>query len=119
MKCIHYDKRDTSVGCDAFDHPTYEIFCKKKHCKIFGYECGTCSLKEFETLALIPVGRCDQCPKHTTERTPRSGFANDYFCTAVQLPSGPKMITSYVEWDSEIPPVPEWCPYRKEKMLNA
>ncbi len=110
MKCKYYEKRDISVGNDAFDHPDYQIFCKKKG-RIHGYECGTCELKEFETLALIPVGRCDQCPKHFTERTPRSGFAEDYFCKAVQTPAGPKKITSYVEWDSEIPPVPDWCPY--------
>ena len=33
MKYIHFEKIDTSVGHDAFDHPTYKCICHKKGMK--------------------------------------------------------------------------------------
>ena len=73
--------------------------CSKPHCK----QC------QFPTLAnvIIPVGRCDECPLCYTERTPHAGYALDYFCKAM----GGKMIDHYVEYDFELRPVPEWCPF--------
>ncbi len=112
MKCIHFEKRDVSVGNDAFDHPTYECYCKKKKSKILEYKCSQCKERKFPVVAnvVIPVGRCDECPLHYTKRTPNAGYALDYFCKAC----GDREITHYVEWDNEIPPVPDWCPFRKE-----
>jgi hypothetical protein len=43
-----------------------------------------------------------------TERTIGAGYAFDYLCKAC----GKRKIVGYVEWDSEIPPVPDWCPFR-------
>lgn len=52
------------------------------------------------------------CPYSVSERTPRSGYAMDYYCMAVV----PKRITSgYVEWSSDVNLVPEWCPFRMDR----
>lgn len=107
MKCIHFEKRDVSVGNDAFDHPTYHCYCHKKNCQVQEYKCSICELREFAPAAMVPVGRCDKCPYVKMERTPNAGYAFDYFCKAC----GDRKIVGYVEYDSEIPPVPGWCPY--------
>ena len=112
MKCIHFEKIATSVGNDAFDHPTYNCVCHKKGHKVMEYECSSCKDREFAAVAAIPVGRCDQCRFVYQTRTPRAGYAFDYFCKAVETPNGPKKIVGYVEYDSEIPEIPDWCPYR-------
>ena len=100
------------VVCEHRAEIEGQIFCKKK--KEFvkqPYQCskGHCKDCKFPTVAIItiPVGRCDECPFHDTERTPRAGYAFDYFCKAVNN----KKIVGYVEWDSEIPSVPTWCPF--------
>ncbi len=49
------------------------------------------------------------CPFVHSERTQGAGFAVDYWCNGTKTP---RKIIGYIEWDSEIPPVPEWCPYR-------
>ena len=114
MKCIHFEKIDTSVGNDAFDHPTYKYYCHKKNCEVLEYKCAKCNYREFPVRAMVVVGvgRCDECPCVEQERTPRAGYAFDYFCNAVQTPSGPMRITTYVEYNSEIPPVPDWCLFK-------
>lgn len=97
-----------------------DIQCQKTGEIIPGYKCGVsvCENHKFkpEVVVTIDVGRCDECPFVTTERTPNAGFAFDYFCTACKNKYTGKLkrITSYVEWDSEIPPVPDWCPFRKK-----
>lgn len=48
------------------------------------------------------------CPFVETQRTPNSGYAIDYFCKA----AGGRKISGYVEWDSDMNPVPDWCPKR-------
>ena len=93
-----------------------KIYCKLKKCDIEGYKCdkGHCSSHSFEPAAMVVVGvgRCDECPCVKETRTPRAGFAFDYYCNACQTPSGPKQITTYIEYDSEMPPVPDWCPFK-------
>lgn len=89
-----------------------QIFCTKKRefitqpYKCSKSECPDCN---FPTLAIItiPVGRCDECPFHYTDYTRGAGCADDYFCKA----AGGKKIVGYVEWESEIPSVPTWCPF--------
>ena len=44
---------------------------------------------------------------HYKERTAGAGYAFDFFCKAADN----RKITGYVEWESEIPPVPSWCPF--------
>lgn len=55
----------------------------------------------------LMITDCSECPKHRTERTPRSVYANDYFC----ILTGDK-IAGYIEWPDEMPPVPKNCPLR-------
>ena len=53
------------------------------------------------------------CPYSGSARTPGSGYAEDYFCKLVpdkDSPHGCKTTSGYVEWDSEINPIPIWCP---------
>lgn len=91
------------------------IFCEKTKENVKPYYCskGHCKNCEFPTVAeiKISVGRCDQCPMSETSRTAGAGYALDYFCKAKKG----KRIAYYIEYDAEIPPVPDWCPFRKEK----
>ena len=50
-----------------------------------------------------------KCPFLNTARTPQSGYAIDYFCGGT--PENRK-ITGYVEWNRDVPEVPDWCPFR-------
>lgn len=109
--CKYNSKREEKIG-----HQTH-VFCNKKKEWIPVYKCGKqhCAEHEFyaSVLVAIPVGRCDECPYHTTKATPGAGFADDYYCKKTG-----KIITTYVEWDSEIPPVPDWCPYREKEVIK-
>lgn len=68
--------------------------------------------KNFDYVTIkIPINRCDKCPFVVTERTPRSGYALDYFCN---YNKDSKLITTYVEWDSDMVPIPDWCPFRNK-----
>lgn len=88
------------------------IFCRK-HNKFIDqpYKCSKSYCKDchFPTLAIItiPVGRCDECPFCYTDYTRGVGCADDYFCKAAKN----KKIVGYVEYEQEIPPVPDWCPF--------
>ena len=100
------------IHCKPNTNPLYGdnyIYCDKHKTVIEGYKCGKgfCDSCEFEPMAFIPIGRCDECLHHYTTRTPRAGDAYDYWCRKAN-----KKIVTYVEYDSEIPPVPQWCPYR-------
>ena len=100
------------IHCKPNTNPLYEgnyIYCDKHKTVIEQYKCGKgfCGSCEFEPMAFVPIGRCDECPFVEVSRTPRAGYAHDYFCTKAD-----KMIMTYVEYDSEIPPVPQWCPFR-------
>lgn len=57
---------------------------------------------------------CSKCPLVHTVRTMGAGYAEDYHCSAL----GDKKIIGYVEWDSQLPPVPGWCPHRIEKIYG-
>ena len=58
------------------------------------------------------IEKCDKCPFVQLERTQGAGYAHDYWCTKTM--DKRKLIVGYVEWDSEIPEVPEWCPCKIE-----
>ena len=49
MKCIYFEKIDTSVGNDAFDHPTYRCVCHKHNCETLEYYCARCKDRQEET----------------------------------------------------------------------
>lgn len=55
----------------------------------------------------MEIKDCSECPKHRTERTPRTGYAIDYFCKITG-----EMVASYIEWPDEMPDVPKDCPLR-------
>lgn len=62
---------------------------------------------------LFVVKGCHSCPNIRMERTPRAGYAQDYFCDAV---SPPKKVVSYVEWPSEMRKdgdFPPFCPLKE------
>ena len=88
-----------------------KIFCHLKNCDVEGYKCdkGHCSYHSFEPAAMVVVGvgRCDECPCVKQTRTPRAGYALDYHCKAI----GGKQIDHYVEYDFELRPVHELCPF--------
>lgn len=91
------------------------IYCNFLKMNIEGYKCDKahCQHHQFEHTVFVGIGRCDDCPFVTISRTPRAGYAYDYYCTA--NPEEKKCIASYVEYDSEIPPVPQWCPFRAKE----
>lgn len=64
-------------------------------------------MKKVTLLFTIPIGRCDDCPFYYTDYTRGAGCADDYFCKAARG----RKIAGYVEYASEIPPVPSWCPF--------
>jgi hypothetical protein len=88
------------------------LYCNKQKCKLDGdWQCVNCLRREFEPVVTIKlsVGRCDTCPFVEKTRTPHAGYAHDYYC---KLTPNRTMIVGYVEYDSEIPEVPDWCPFR-------
>ena len=100
------DIDESNIFCEKIKEQMKSCYCTQGHCK-------SC---EFPTVAeiKISVGRCDQCPMCETNRTIGAGYALDYFCKA----KNGERIAHYIEYDFEIPPVPEWCPFRKED-INA
>lgn len=103
--------------CLPNEEDEYTVFCTKLNKENKRYKCNSrdCKFHKFETqaLVLIEVGRCDECPFVELIRTMGAGHAYDYYCKANK--KFPKMIAYYVEYDSEIPPVPEWCPFKKKE----
>ena len=104
MVCCKYrrDLEDGRIYCGKngnFLHQPY--LCSKEHCD----DC------EYPVLAevIIKVARCDECPYCKTKRTMGAGDAYDYLCGAKRN----KLITGYVEYMSELGPVPDWCPFYK------
>ena len=58
------------------------------------------------------------CPYSGSDRTIGSGYAEDYFCKLVPDPEadyGFKETSGYVEWPSDVRPIPEWCPIRDKE----
>ena len=71
----------------------------------------------------LTITCCVQCPHCETGRTPRSGYAEDYFCNLAKTkktkdnPHGYRVIAGYVEWPSEEPQrneIPLWCPLAQD-----
>lgn len=60
------------------------------------------------TMVQFNIEKCDKCPFVKTKLTKGFGYALDYMCSKKDN----RVITSYIEWDSQIPPVPEWCPIK-------
>jgi len=63
------------------------------------------------------------CPYAGSARTMGAGFAEDYFCKLMpdlKSDHGYKGTSGYVEWGSEIRPIPLWCPIMtvEEKVLK-
>lgn len=107
VQCKHWRKATKTCG-----------WCEYSQTYVLHAECGPkCPMHEFKTEVTIEinVGRCDECPMCQTQRTPGTGFGRDYLCKASQN----KLIATYIEWDSEIPPVPDWCPFRKKEKDNG
>lgn len=102
MTCCKY-RRDLSDG---------RIYCGKNGNFLNQpYMCSNAECKdcEFPILAnvVIKVGRCDECPFCKTKRTIGAGDALDFHCQA----KGGRLIDGYVEYMSELNPVPDWCPF--------
>lgn len=61
---------------------------------------------------LVVISDCvKECPFIRTQRTPGSGYADDYLCIHPKIKI--RKIVGYIEWDSELPPIgefPDWCP---------
>lgn len=66
------------------------------------------------TRIVVEIKKCDKCPFVESSRTVGAGFALDYFCTKMRSPETGEMkkIAGYVEWDREMPTVPDWCPVK-------
>ena len=103
--CKYNKNEEKKIG-----HQTH-IYCVKKEEWIPIYKCGKGSCKDhkfnIEIVVQVPVGRCDECPMHYTKATPYAGCATDYYCKITGIKT-----SSYVEYDDEINPVPESCPFR-------
>ena len=105
VTCMHRkDTEDNRIFCEK--HQKYieqPYICSKEHCK----DC------EYPILAEVTfyVSRCDECPLHTTRRTMGAGDAYDYLCGVKKN----RLITGYVEYMSELGPVPDWCPFHIKK----
>lgn len=89
-------------------------------------------------LVTLTITNCTQCPNCKTERTPRAGCAEDYYCLLAPVPNDSdihhvriveggykehmkicsfRIIKGYVEWPSEEPKdneIPDWCPLNKQ-----
>ena len=59
MKCIYFEKIDTSVGNDAFDHPTYKCICHKNECATLEYYCAKCKdrIEEKEEIEIYETAK--------------------------------------------------------------
>jgi hypothetical protein len=61
------------------------------------------------TKVVITIDACNHgCPHCGEKLTKGFGYAMDFFCKL----SDNKIVSGYVEWDSDLNPVPEWCPLR-------
>lgn len=56
----------------------------------------------------VEIKKCDECPFVEIDRTEGAGYAVDYFCKK----SNGRKIAGYVEYQREIPDVPNWCPFK-------
>jgi hypothetical protein len=63
---------------------------------------------------IYDIDNCSRCPLHRTQPLITSDsweHASDYYCG-----SNGKKIAGYIEWESDMPNIPNWCPHLlKEK----
>lgn len=63
---------------------------------------------------IYDIDNCSRCPLHKTQPLVTSDpweHASDYYCG-----SNGKKIAGYIEWESDMPNIPSWCPHLlKEK----
>lgn len=71
-------------------------------------------MKNNSTDIILTINNCSKCPKHRVERTPQTGYAIDYYCEITN-----HKVASYIEWPSEIPPVPDNCPLKKDNTFTT
>ena len=58
---------------------------------------------------VLELSDCRDCPMVLKKTTPSSLYAKDYFCKATK---DLKKIMGYVEFKSDLQPIPFWCPYK-------
>lgn len=51
------------------------------------------------------IEKCNQCPFHKTTPYYSWEYAVNYICEKAN-----RQIAGYIEWDDELPEVPNWCP---------
>jgi hypothetical protein len=61
-----------------------------------------------DLLKLLGITKCNNCEFVSTTRTSGAGYALNYFCSKKDN----QTIARYVEWASDMPEVPSWCPFR-------
>jgi hypothetical protein len=62
---------------------------------------------QLEDSNVIGIG----CPHAGSRLTKGFGYATDYFCKL----NGGQVTSGYVEWNSDIKSVPDWCPLKLNK----
>ena len=106
--CKYNSNSEKKIGFQNY------VFCNLKNKWVPIYQCnkGQCREHEFNPVVsvTIPVGRCDECPYHYIHISPDIDSGDDYICKIAN-----KVIASYIEFDSELPVVPEWCPFRSKE----
>lgn len=71
------------------------------------------------TKIILDINDCRDCLKCIEERTEGAGWAFDYSCSLEKDDDGnPKQIMGYVEYTSDIEPVPDWCPRLLKKYIE-
>lgn len=66
------------------------------------------------TKIILEIKDCRGCPNVRADRTQGAGYALDYFCASMDN----KKICGYVEWESDMAPVPDWCPARADVLRD-
>lgn len=61
-----------------------------------------------KTKIVIELDNCYECPYCGQKLTKGYGYALDYFCKKTHN----KITSGYVEWESDMNPVPDWCPLK-------
>lgn len=58
---------------------------------------------------IYDIDNCSHCPLHKTQPLVTADpweHASDYYCG-----SNGEKIAGYIEWESEMPDIPNWCPH--------
>ena len=68
---------------------------------------------------IIEIKQCSEgCGYHDTDRTRGAGYALDWLCKHPEAPKG-KKVGGYIEWASEEPGIPDWCPALAENQKKS